>query len=99
LNFMGFLMALAHVAALKYLPDLPLGSDLPLSTSFQKLLNLHFDLYVYPDIAKKVSHTRCSWNDSILHFAHCIFVSCRHQNGLKQSAVLLTIVCFRGHSL
>eukprot|EP00884_Botryococcus_braunii_P010919 jgi/Botrbrau1/19829/Bobra.0124s0069.2 len=54
LNFLGYLLALVNVAALKYLSELPQGTDKPLSTSFHKLITLHFDLYVFPDIMKKV---------------------------------------------
>lgn len=55
LNFTGFVKFLVHIAALKYLSDLPLGTNMPLSACLDKLIRLHFDLYVFPDISKKVT--------------------------------------------
>lgn len=55
LNFMGFVIFLVHIAALKYLSELPVGSNMPLSACLDKLIRLHFDLYVFPDISKKVN--------------------------------------------
>jgi hypothetical protein len=56
LSFIGFLVALIHVASHKFPWDVT--AECPLTQAFERLLSLHLELYLFPEIGRKVGAIR-----------------------------------------